>query len=264
MEAKSVLITGTTSGLGRGLLQHYARERLRVISVNRRRVPELESQYPSVRFECVDVRAAAGVERLVGELAASGELPDLYILNAGVNRLDNDAPFDLSAYREVMDTNLFGVLNFIGPLSALPPAGVERHIVAISSMVKYAGNPHGLGYTTSKQAVTACFDVWARMYAGTDLVFQQVMLGPVDTAIYTMPDRFPSWMTRVKELASASIEEAVVAIARFARTRKKKLIYPVRALPLFGAMWVGQRLVPRFLDGRKALGERRRRSANQR
>jgi uncharacterized oxidoreductase len=264
VEARSVLITGTTSGLGRGLLQHYARHRLRVISVNRRRVPELESQYPSVRFECVDVRSAAGVERLVCELAASGELPDLFILNAGMNRLDNDAPFDLPAYREVMDTNLFGVLNFIAPLSALAPASVERHIVAISSMVKYAGNPHGLGYTTSKQAVTACFDVWARMYAGTDLVFQQVMLGPVHTGIYTMSDRFPAWMTRVKDLSSASIDGATVAISRFASTRKKKLIYPLRAVPLFGAMWVGQRLVPRFLDGRKALDERRRRAANQR
>jgi NAD(P)-dependent dehydrogenase (short-subunit alcohol dehydrogenase family) len=264
VEARSVLITGTTSGLGRGLLQHYAREQLRVISVNRRRIPELERQHPSVRFECVDVRSADGVERLVRELEASGELPDLFILNAGMNRLDNDAPFDLSAYREVMDTNLFGVLNFIAPLSALPATSVERHIVAISSMVKYAGNPHGLGYTTSKRAVTACFDVWARMYAGTDLVFQQVMLGPVATDIYTMADRFPAWMSRVKDLSSASIEGATVAISRFARTRKKKLIYPVRALPLFGAMWVGQRLVPRFLGGRKALDERRRRSANQR
>ena len=61
----SVLITGTTSGLGRGLLEHYVERAVKVISVNRRRVAELEGRYPSVRFECLDVRSAQEVEVLV-------------------------------------------------------------------------------------------------------------------------------------------------------------------------------------------------------
>ena len=259
MDVKSVLITGTTSGLGRGLLQHYAKQAVKVISVNRRRVAELEAQYPSVRFECLDVRSAESVENLVRDLAASGDLPDVFILNAGINRLDNDEAFALPLYREVIDTNLYGVLNFIAPLTRVPAAGVERHIVAISSMVNYAGNPYGLGYSTSKKALTACFDVWAGMYAQTDLVFKQVMLGPVHTAIYTMGDRLPGWMVRIKSLSSASLDETVRAISRFATTRRKKLIYPLRALPAFGAMWLGRRLIPGFLQGRKTLDGRPRR-----
>src|SRR5206468_5799695 len=131
-------------------------------------------------------------------LPAPGELPDLFILNAGNNHLDNDETFELPTYREVMETNLYGVLNFIAPLIRVSPAGVQRHIVAISSMVAYAGNPHGLGYQTSKQALTACFDVWSNMYAGTDLVFKQVILGPVPTSMYEMRDKLPGWMFRVK------------------------------------------------------------------
>jgi len=251
----SVLITGTTSGLGRALLRHYARGPTKVVSVNRRRVGALEAEHPSVRFECVDVRSAEGVQRLLDELAASGQLPDVFILNAGINRLDNGDSFDLPAYREVMETNLFGVLNFVAPLSALPPGGVERHVVAVGSMVKYAGNPHGLGYAASKLALSASFDAWARMYAGTGLVFKQVILGPVDTGIHTMPERFPAWMNRVKSLAAASVEDAAAAIARFASTRKRTLLYPARALPLFGAMWMAQRLAPRFLAGRKSSSD---------
>ena len=41
------------------------------------------------------------------------------------------------------------------------------------------------------------------MYAGTDLVFQQVMLGPVHTAIYTMADELPAWMVWIKNVFSA-------------------------------------------------------------
>ena len=95
MNVKSVLITGTTSGVGRGLLQHYVKHAVKVIAVNRRRDAELEGQYPSVRFECVDVRSADGVDNLVRELAGSSDLPDVLILNAGINRLDNDEAFDL-------------------------------------------------------------------------------------------------------------------------------------------------------------------------
>lgn len=259
----SVLITGTTSGLGRGLLEHYVQREVKVISVNRRRVAELEDRYPSVRFECVDVRSAKDVEALVSGLTASGELPDVFILNAGINRLDNDEAFDLSLYREVIDTNLFGVLNFVAPLTRVPVAGVERHVVAISSMVTYAGNPYGLGYQTGKRALTTCFDVWSNMYAGTDLVFKQVILGPVHTSIYTMAERLPSWMVRIKSLSSASLDGTVRAISRFAQTRKKKLVHPWRAVAVFGAVRLARWLVPGFIQGRRTLDGRPRRREGQ-
>ena len=126
-------------------------------------------------------------------------------------------------------------------------------------MVDYVGNPYGLGYQTSKKALTACFDVWAGMYAQTDLVFKQVMLGPVHTGIYTMGDRLPGWMVRMRSLVSTSLDDAVGAISRFVPTRKRKLIYPSRALPAFGAMWLGRRLVPGFWQGRKTLDGKPRR-----
>lgn len=260
MRVRSVLITGTTSGLGRGLLRHYARQQVKVISVNRRRVADLEAEHPFARFACLDVRSASGVARLIQDLAASGDLPDVFILNAGINRLDNDGAFDLAAYREVLETNLFGVLNFVAPLTALPSTGVERHVVVVGSMVKYAGNPYALGYATSKKALAACCDVWSRMHAGTDLVFKQVMLGPVDTGMHTMPDRFSGWINRVKSLASVSSDSAAAAIARFAGNREKQLRYPRRALPLFGALWLADQLVPGFLmrgrTGREAEATR--------
>jgi len=260
VNCKSVLITGTTSGVGRALLEHYASSGVKVISVNRRRVAELESQYPSVRFERVDVCSAEDVDQLVRGLAASGQLPEIFILNAGINRVDNDESFQLSFYREVIDTNLYGVLNFVGSLTRLPASPAQRHVVAISSMVNYAGNPYGLGYYTSKKALTACFEVWSKMYAGTDLVFQQVMLGPVRTAIYTMADKFPAWMVWIKNIFSASLDGTVRAVSRFALTRNKKLIYPLRAFPLFGAMRLGQCLFPGFFQGRKTLDGKPRRA----
>ena len=131
VNVRGALITGTTSGIGRALLELYVRKGATVIAVNRRPVPELEARYPSVRFECVDVRSREGVASLVGGLAASERLPELFILNAGVNHVDNDDALRLPAYRDVIETNLFGVLNFVAPLTQLSasriPASRGRH-----------------------------------------------------------------------------------------------------------------------------------------
>jgi NAD(P)-dependent dehydrogenase (short-subunit alcohol dehydrogenase family) len=228
--------------------------------VNRRRVPELESHFPSVRFECVDVRSAEQVDRLVGSLAESAELPEVFILNAGINRVDNDESFQLATYKAVMDTNLYGVLNFIPPLMQLPAGQAPHHLIAISSMVNYIGNPYGLGYYTSKRALTTCFEVWSKMYTGTDLVFQQVLLGPVPTAMYTMADKFPTWMVRLRNAFSGSRDGTVRAVSRFALTRKRKLFYPWQAVPLYLGVWLCQCLVPGFFQGRKTLDGKARRA----
>jgi len=196
---------------------------------------------------------------LLRGLTAAGQLPDIFILNAGINRVDNDEAFLLPAYKEVVETNLFGVLNFVAPLTQVPATRGPRHVIAISSVASYVGNPYGLGYHTSKKALTACFETWARMYAGTDLIFQQVMLGPVHTEIFTMENRFPAWMVRVKHLFSASLSGTVRAISRLALTRRKKLFYPARALPLVLAMGLGQRLFPGLYQGRKTLAGKPRR-----
>lgn len=256
-----VLITGTTSGLGRALLEHYVHCGSRVVAVNRRQVPELRVLFPSVHFACVDVRDAQAVFDLIEQLNAAGELPELLLLNAGINRVDNDEVFDIFTYKSVLDTNLHGVLHFVTPLLRLPARRGPRHVVAISSLAALVGNPYGLGYHTSKRALSACFATWSNMYAGTDLVFQQVLLGPVRTPMYTMAEHFPRWMVRVRDTFSGSLEGAVEAIAHFALSRRKRLIYPGRAVPLFAAMGLGQALIPGFFQGRKTLGGTARRSA---
>ena len=180
-------------------------------------------------------------------------------MNAGINRIDNDEGFDLAAFEDVVATNLFGALSFVAPLARLPPDGLPRHLIAIGSMAAFVGNPYGVGYHASKKALAACFATWSRMYAGTDLVFQRVVLGPIRTPMYTMAGRLPAWMGRVRDGISAPLDGAVRAIAGLATTRKPTLIYPWRAIPLYLAMGLGQTLVPGFFQGRKTLaGDARR------
>ena len=71
-------------------------------------------------------------------------------------------------------------------------------------------------------------------------------------------ERTASTMARLL-MGVASPEGTARAISRFAQTRKKKLFYPLRALPLFRAVQLGQRCAPGFFQGRKTLDGKSRR-----
>jgi len=264
MKTESVLITGTTSGVGRALLERYVRAGARVVAVNRRRIPELETRFPAVRFECVDVRDSDAVRSLINALCLTGQLPDCFFLNAGINEVDNDESFDLDAYRAVMETNLYGVLHFVSPLTRIPVRKKPLHIIAVSSLASYVGNPYGLGYFTSKRSLSTCFDVWSKMYKETDLVFQQVMLGPVPSAIKTMDQRMSPWVAKTRQLFSGDLSVAVEAMVSFAETTEKKLFTPRRAVPLYLGMKLTTGLFPVLPQDKRTLqGHARRKTGTK-
>jgi len=248
-----ILITGTTSGIGRKLLEYYHAHGERVTAVNRRVDERLEAHYPSVQFKYVDVRDAKAVDTLLNELTRAGDLPDLLVLNAGVNRVDNDPTLSLDEFRQAMETNLFGALNFVAPLIALAANSRPIRILAVSSMTIYAGNPFCLGYSASKKVLTYCFHALAQMYAKTHLKFQWIVLGFVNTDITSSGDKFPKVMSWVKTLFSVSEDKAISAIVKLARSSRCCLIYPWKTFFLFQGVRLAQLLIPGFYRGRKQL-----------
>ncbi len=256
--SKHVLITGTTSGLGRGLLEYYAGAGIQVTAVNRRKCDELEAHFPRVSFRLADVRQQEKIRDLIVHLAESGDLPDLFILNAGINRVDNDSFFDVGIFNEVMETNLLGVMNFVAPITQLEKLSKKVSVVAISSMGSGLPNPYCLSYHVSKRALTASFDVLSEMYAGTPLCFKQVVLGPVPTAIHDTSHKFPKIMSEIKKIFSVSLPEAVQSIVKFSETDQKTLILPWPAYFLFRAVRMAQTAIPGFYRGRKTMDGRKR------
>ncbi len=250
-QQEHVLITGTTSGLGYALMEHYVREGALVTAVNRRVVSETESRFPAVRFRCVDVRDAQKCGQLISELAAQGRLPTTVILNAGVNRVDNDVILDLEKFREAMETNLFGVVHFLAPIIALKKYPPGMKVVVVSSVTNYAGNPYCLGYYISKRAVTQMVDMLSAMYGKTSLCLKCLVLGPVPTGIKTSDDKFPKAMVLIKNLFSVSVEKAALRVAQFAKSNRRFLVYPFKAYVLFQGMGFLQRMIPGFYKGQK-------------
>ena len=160
---KTVLITGTSRGIGAALVKALEAEGHSVLALSRS-YPKMykEGRTTYIPF---DITQEADLQQLVAYLQRENIRLDIVVSNAG--KLIN-APFaaisakDLQAVYEV---NVLGVFRLIQCL--LPLLQVQAHIVTISSMggvqgaMKFAGLS---AYTSSKAALIALTELLAEEY----------------------------------------------------------------------------------------------------
>jgi NAD(P)-dependent dehydrogenase (short-subunit alcohol dehydrogenase family) len=117
MAKKIVLITGVTRGLGRAMVDEFARLGHTVLGCGRSKegIEQLRRQLgPPHDFAAVDVASDDEVKTWAGRLLSSHGAPDLVLNNAGViNR--NARLWEISAreFSQVIDVNVKGIANVI-------------------------------------------------------------------------------------------------------------------------------------------------------
>jgi short-subunit dehydrogenase len=161
---KVVMITGASSGIGRGLALELARRGAKLGLVARRAelleelVREIESGGGKAAAVPADVQDAnsmvAATEKIIAELGPI----DILIANAGIGASRHAAEMDAAEIARVMNVNVIGAANSV---AAVVPSMVARrsgHLVAISSLAAYRGLPKSAAYCGSKAAVSAFFE----------------------------------------------------------------------------------------------------------
>lgn len=173
--SQTVLITGTSSGLGRGLAQVLSTRGWAVYGCSRR-----GCDLPGVHDSCLDLNDHDAVPAALDRLLDGVEALDLVVLNAGVLgsiRDMRDTP--LEDVRRVMDINVWAnkvVLDWL-----LARGRPVRQIVLISSGAAVLGNRGWGAYALSK----ATLNMLARLYAHEfgDSHLCALAPGIVDTAM---------------------------------------------------------------------------------
>jgi short-subunit dehydrogenase len=153
---KTALITGASSGLGRGLALWLARRGTKVYAAARRKdlleTLAQEAQAAGLSMEPVEMdvaNAEATRERIQAVDSACGGL-DLVVANAGVGLETNARRFNWESARKIIDVNVTGA---VATLSAVLPQMVERdrgHLVGVSSLAGYRGLSRNAAYSASK------------------------------------------------------------------------------------------------------------------
>jgi short-subunit dehydrogenase len=157
---RNALITGASSGLGRGLALALARRGVHVVAAARRK-PELEALVAEISssggsadamvLDCADGDATHAAVRALDE-----RLPlDLVVANAGWGHATPAKGIDWRTVRTILDVNVQGAA---ATLCGALPGMVERdrgHLVGIASLAGFRGLPKSAAYSASKAAVIA-------------------------------------------------------------------------------------------------------------
>jgi short-subunit dehydrogenase len=161
---KVVMITGASSGIGRGVGLEVATRGARVGLMARREellhelVEEIKPRKAKTSIAVADVRDAPAVKAAADRFRQELGPIDVLIANAGVSTSDHALQLTPENAEQVIGTNVLGAVNSV---AAVLPAMVERgrgRLVAISSLAAYRGLPKSAAYSASKAALTAYFE----------------------------------------------------------------------------------------------------------
>jgi short-subunit dehydrogenase len=220
---KVVLITGASSGIGRGLGVELARRGAAVGLLARRAdsleeiVAEIEAAggraiaLPADVTEPDEVRSAAcALRRKFGYI-------DVLIANAGVGATTYAVDLCEKEVAELIKVNVIGVVNSV---TAVMPHMIERgqgHLVAISSLASYRGLPKSAAYCASKAAVSALFESLRIDLIGTGIDVSIIHPGFIKTPLTAGRKRMPYLM---------ELDDAVNKMVRAIEKRKKSYAFP--------------------------------------
>lgn len=164
MKDKVVIITGASSGIGRGLSKHYARMGSKVVMAarNREKLQELEQELGRESCEVfavqTDVSREEDCRELVDKVVEKYGHIDVLINNAGISMRATFEDLRLDVIRQVMDVNFYGTIYCTK--YALPYLLKTRgSVVAVSSIAGFKGLPGRSGYSASKAAIHGFLDV---------------------------------------------------------------------------------------------------------
>lgn len=168
---KVVLITGASSGIGRGLALELAARRAKLGLIARRKevLDEIVEEcsvksnrnaedVPPVVAIAGNVQDADSMRMAAEQLRSQFGKIDVLIANAGIGGNDDSAQLDAAKFANVINTNVIGVSNSV---AAVVPDMVKRgsgQLVVISSLAAYRGLPKSAAYCASKAAVSAMFE----------------------------------------------------------------------------------------------------------
>jgi short-subunit dehydrogenase len=161
---KTVMITGASSGIGKGLAMTIAARGGRLALIARREdalneiVNEIRAANGTAIAVAADVRDAEVLRQAADKIRAELGPIDVLIANAGVGVTDHANNLDPHKVSEVMNTNVLGAVNSV---AAVLPEMVERksgHLVAIASLAGYRGLAKSAAYCASKAALSSFFE----------------------------------------------------------------------------------------------------------
>ena len=208
---KTVIITGTSRGIGFELVHLFSKAGYAVLALSRNAKPVINLNYENITALSFDLNNVEDYNRVETFVQNEWTHVDILLNNAGaiINKPFAETTFD--DFKQIYGTNVFGVAELTRRvLPFIPKTG---HVVTISSMGGVQGSMKFAGlsaYSSSKGAVITLTELLAEEYKEAGPSFNVLALGAVQTEM--LSEAFPGYK------APTSPIEMAAYIFEFAKT----------------------------------------------
>ena len=242
------MITGASSGIGRGLALELARRGARLGLVARRAavldeiVDEVQASGTRAIALAADVRDAPALRAAADRLRDEFGRIDLLVANAGIGTTADAAKMQPDDIASVININVLGAANSVAAVVPEMVAQGSGQLVVISSLAAYRGLPKSAAYCASKAAVSAFFESVRLDLEPRGVTVTIIHPGFIKTPLTAGRDADMPFLME--------LDDAVKLIVRAIEKKKKSYAFPwqlasiVRlgiVMPIFMYDWIARR-----------------------
>jgi 3-oxoacyl-[acyl-carrier protein] reductase len=203
LSGKAALITGGSRGIGRAIAIRLAAQGADIAFTYRGN--ETAAQSTSAEIEAVGRRAVAiqanatdpdAADAVVKQVVETFGRVDILVNNAGITRDDLIMRMSIEAFRDVLETNLFGAFYMTKAVTRPMLKARSGRIVNITSVSGQAGQTGQANYSAAKAGLIGLTKATARELASRSITCNAVAPGFVLTELTeSLPDALQAEIT---------------------------------------------------------------------
>jgi len=220
----TVVITGASSGIGRGLAVRYSKKATNLILISRNSeallalAKDIQREDLSVSLHSIDITDFEALRELSSRICEEYQKIDIVIANAGISSGHAACLYDFWDFKKVIDTNLLGVAAIFDIFAKKMIESGGGKLVAVSSLASFVASPTSAAYSASKRAINSFLDSLRILLEPKNIKVINIQPGFIKTPL---TDKNGFKMPFLMELSPA-LDRIVWAIER----EKKEYAFP--------------------------------------